>query len=312
MLGNWQRTGVTHYGDEEVLNIHQIKAGLHESYPFKSHFLEIGDSKIHYVDEGQGEETFLLVHGNPTWSFYFRELIKHYRTKFRVVAIDHMGMGLSDRPQEYQYSLSHHISNLEKLIQTLDLKQINLVVHDWGGAIGLGAAVRHPAVFKRIFISNTAAFEDQDIPKRIAFCRQRFWGKLWTRGLNGFAYPATFMAAKKPLHKDIRRAYLLPLQDYSSRVGVYGFLRDIPMKESDHSFKELKFIEKRLRFLTCPKKILWGGKDFCFHEGFFKRWKQIYPEADAEYFPESGHFLFEDAPQECLASMDRFITETSR
>src|SRR4051812_45200256 len=126
-------------------------------YPFRSHELLLDGQRYHYIDEGQGEP-LLLVHGNPTWSLMWRELIRALRNQYRVIAVDHMGCGLSDKPQQYPYRLEQHIENLSALVCKLDLHDTTLIAHDWGGAIGLGAALATPDRFARFIISNTAGF----------------------------------------------------------------------------------------------------------------------------------------------------------
>ena len=131
---------------------------IKDLYPFESNFLELEDGlKMHYIDEGEGE-VLLMLHGNPTWSFYYRNLIQSFQKKYRCIAPDHIGCGLSDKPQDYNYTLSTHIDNLEQLVNSLGLKDITLVMHDWGGSIGMGLAVRQPKLIKRLIIFNTAAF----------------------------------------------------------------------------------------------------------------------------------------------------------
>src|SRR5690606_35258145 len=142
----------------------KIKANnLEKFYPFRSHFLQLGNHNLHYVDEGKGQP-ILMLHGNPTWSFYYRNLVAAFSENFRTVVPDHMGCGFSDKPQDYDYSLGTHINNAYKLIKFLDLKDIILVVHDWGGAIGFGLVTRYPALFSKIVILNTAAFPSEHIP----------------------------------------------------------------------------------------------------------------------------------------------------
>ena len=137
-------------------------------YPFKSHSLDLDSYRYHYLDEGQGE-TLLMLHGNPTWSFYYRNLILDLKKTYRCVVPDHMGMGKSDKPQNYPYTLSQHIDNLVALVSELSLKDITLVVHDWGGAIGMGFAVRYPEKVKRLILFNTAAFLSKKIPIQLRF-----------------------------------------------------------------------------------------------------------------------------------------------
>ncbi len=136
-----------------VKNIESFKA----LYPFTSFYFDLNPYKLHYLDEGEGE-ALLFLHGNPTWSFYYRSLIRSFRGRYRCIAPDHIGCGFSDKPQDYNYTLETHIDNLEKLVDFLDLKDITLVVHDWGGAIGMGLAVRKPKLIKRLVLFNTASF----------------------------------------------------------------------------------------------------------------------------------------------------------
>ncbi len=139
-------------------------------YPFESHYLPTPAGRIHYVDEGRGRPV-LFVHGNPTWSFYWRRAVAAAAPTHRAVAIDHLGCGLSDKPQDWGYRLADHVENLERLVLHLDLSNITLVVHDWGGAIGFGVATRHPDRFRDFVVTNTAAFRAPHIPFRIAACR---------------------------------------------------------------------------------------------------------------------------------------------
>ena len=155
-------------------------------YPFQSHYLDLKPHQYHYLDEGRGE-TVLLLHGNPTWSFYYRNLVQGLKSQYRCVVPDHIGCGLSDKPQEYNYTLSQHIDNLEALIDYLELDNLTLALHDWGGAIGMGYAARHPDKIKRLVIFNTAAFITNRIPFSINLCRNPILGSVAILNLNLFA-----------------------------------------------------------------------------------------------------------------------------
>ena len=133
------------------------RAGFEAEYPFPSHFFDLDGLRYHYVDEGSGP-TLLCVHGNPTWSFAWRNLIKALSPRYRVLAVDHIGCGFSDKPQDYPYRLAQHVANLERFVTALDLREITLLGHDWGGAIGMGAAAALPERFSRFVLFNTAAF----------------------------------------------------------------------------------------------------------------------------------------------------------
>lgn len=280
-----------------------------ELYPWRHHFLGLEGLNLNYVDEGTGS-AMLMVHGNPTWSFYYRHLIKAFSGHFRCVVPDHMGCGFSDKPQDYAYTLENHIQNLEKLVSFLQLKDITLVVHDWGGAIGMGFATRHPHLIKRVIVLNTAAFLSEDIPKRIALCKAGALGEFIVRGLNGFAWPATFMATKRGLSAEVKKAYLAPYDSWKNRVAVSRFVQDIPLNEKHPSWRTLQKIEADLSKVTAPKLIVWGGKDFCFNRGFFERWLEIYPDAEAHWIADAGHYVLEDAPKKSIESMVNFIGRT--
>lgn len=282
-----------------------------ELYPWKHNFLGLGGLNLNYVDEGQGP-VMLMVHGNPTWSFYYRHLIKAFSGHFRCIVPDHIGCGFSDKPQDYEYTLENHIQNLTQLVKFLDLKDITLVVHDWGGAIGMGLATRFPKLIKRVIILNTAAFTSTDIPKRIALCKAGPFGEFLVRGLNGFAWPATFMTTKKRLPSRVKQAYLAPYDSWSNRIAVSRFVQDIPLKKSHPTWKTLKEIEDKLPLLKVPKLIVWGGLDFCFNQRFFEKWMEIYPEAEAHWIADAGHYVLEDAPKKTIESMVEFIGKTQR
>lgn len=287
----------------------ELSEELKSLYPFSSNFIRIHGHNMHYVDEGEGELCFLAVHGNPTWSFYYRELIKSFSPWARVVVPDHIGCGLSERPASYEHTLENRISDLEGLVDALKLKNIVLVVHDWGGAIGLGLATRRPELISQIIVLNTAAFASERIPFRIALCKNRVFGDFLVRNLNGFAWPATFMASKKKLPALVKKGYLFPYGSADERVAVSEFVKDIPMDSKHRSYKTLKAVERNLKDIKCPKLILWGGKDFCFNNSFFEKWKSVYPESFHKYYPDAGHYVLEDERDDVLESIRQFVEE---
>ena len=155
---------------------------------------------MHYVDEGPRDANpVLMVHGNPTWSFYYRNLIAGLADQHRTIAVDHVGCGLSDKPAQWSYRLQDHINNLANLVESLDLQNVTLVAHDWGGAIGLGTLQKLRERFKRIVLFNTAAFPPPYIPFRIRVCRWPVVGKLGLQGFNLFAKAAITMATERSL-----------------------------------------------------------------------------------------------------------------
>lgn len=279
-------------------------------YPFSPKGITLKNGhRLSYVDEGQGEAIF-LIHGNPTWSFTFRELIKNLKKNYRVIAPDHLGMGLSDKPQDFDYLLQSHIDHLIELKESLKIDSFSLVVHDWGGAIGAGMALRFHEQLKSWVIMNTAAFTSKHIPFRINICRHKFFGEKIIRHLNGFAWPATFMAVEKPLSSDVKQGYLLPYQNYQTRIATARFVQDIPMESSHPSYSTLKNIEDHLPTLSAPKLILWGEKDFCFNHHFLKRWQEIFPEAQVKTYPKAGHYVMEDESQDVVKNVVEFFQKT--
>lgn len=277
-------------------------------YPFRTGRLALPGGSISYVDEGAGRPV-VLVHGNPTWSFYYRRLIAALSPDHRAVAPDHMGCGLSDKPQGYPYTLSAHIENLGRLIDHLGLEQLDLVVHDWGGAIGMGWAVRNPERVRRIVVLNTAAFLSPRLPLRIAVCRYPVFGDLAVRGLNAFAGAAVFMAVERPLSPEVRRGFLHPYGSWHDRVAIQRFVRDIPMSPRHPTWSVVDGIDRDLAALRDhPMLILWGGRDWCFSDHFLAGWLQRFPEAEAVRFDHAGHYVLEDAHEQIVPRVVRFLS----
>ncbi len=285
----------------------KIPNELKKEYPFESHFLNISGNNLHYVDEGEGD-VFLMLHGNPTWSFFYRNLIKHFSQNHRVIAPDHIGCGLSDKPQDYNYTLENHISNIEKLVSTLNLKDITLVVHDWGGAIGMGLATRHPELIKKVVVMNTAAFRSIEIPFRINILKNPI-GQWCIRSFNAFAWPATFMTVETPLSSTIKKGFLLPYSNFKTRIATAKFVDDIPLSDKHPTYKTLQKIEDNLHNVKAPFLILWGEKDFCFTMSFQKTWLKFFPHAKAITYHDAGHYLIEDKKNEVTLEIERFINE---
>ena len=272
---------------------------------FQDKYFDIDGMKMHYIDEGSGQP-MLMLHGNPTWSYFYRDLISHFSGTNRVVAPDHIGMGLSDKPQDRDYCLSFHIENLARLIDGLGLNNIILIVHDWGGPIGFGYALDHLESVKKIIILNTAAFHYEHIPKRLDVCRGRLGGFV-VRRLNAFARAATIMCAEKTLTKETRKMYLAPYDSFENRIGIYSFVRDIPMSETHRSRQLLNSIESRIPGIEAEVLILWGRKDFVFTEHFYDRWRAFFPRARAVLYDDAGHYVLEDKTNEVIKEIEDFI-----
>lgn len=285
---------------------------IRDLYPFKSKFIKVrGGYNYHYIDEGEGE-VILMLHGNPSWSFLFRNLIIGLRKNYRLIAPDHIGFGLSDKPYQYQYSLETHIDNLDELLEYLNLEKFTLLVHDWGGPVGFGCAERYPEKISRLIISNTAAFTFDWIPFRLRLARIPILNRILIENFNLFAKFATFMTTKKPLDKRIKEAYLFPFRKADSRHGIFSFVQDIPMWPEDRSYELLVHIEHGLWFFReKPICIIWGMKDWCFKRRFLKRWFQYYPEAECYKMKTAAHFLYEDEPKKTLEIISDFLKRNS-
>lgn len=268
-------------------------------FPFTEHKLAVSGGNMAYLDEGSpNAQPILFVHGNPTWSFYWRRLVQEFSSSYRCIAPDHIGCGRSDKPQDWTYRLEDHIQNLEKLILKLDLKNITLVVHDWGGAIGLGAAGRHPERFSRFLVLNTAAFPANRIPLRIAACRIPGFGALAVRGLNGFAQAAVWMATERGLDKDVAAGLTAPYDSWATRIATLRFVEDIPMDAAHPSWPTINGVANNLTHLTGkPMTLVWGEKDWCFTPYFREEFQRRFPAARSVPVTDAGHYVAEDAPE---------------
>ncbi|HVZ64960.1 MAG TPA: alpha/beta fold hydrolase [Lacunisphaera sp.] len=286
----------------------RLPGWLQAIYPFEPKRHETGRGMMSYLDEGRGDEAVVMVHGNPTWSFFYRNLVLGLRDRIRCIVPDHLGCGLSDKPQDFSYTLREHIANLGRLLDSLPLRRFHLIVHDWGGPIGLGAALDRPEKLGRVVILNTAAFADTRIPWRIRLCRAPLLGEWLVRGVNGFAWPATWMAVTRPLSPEIKRGYLFPYDSWAHRIATHRFVQDIPSQTGSDSDRTLAGVEARLPLLReRPVHLLWGGKDFCFDRHYFERWKNLLPGAASDYLESAGHYVLEDAPEQCLTVVRRHL-----
>lgn len=287
-----------------------------DEYPFESHWHTTGSGhKLHYLDEGPRDApVMLMVHGNPTWSFYYRRLVQAFSKDFRCVVPDHIGCGLSEKPQEgYGYELEDRVSDLEGLAAKLGLKDITLVVHDWGGAIGMGYATRHVDTITRLVVFNTAAFLSPRIPFSIDICRIPGFGPLAVRGLNGFVRVAQLRAIHdhSRLQGAVGQGYVAPYDSWANRIAVQRFVEDIPMEPAHPSYKTLKGIDEGIgQFADHPMLIVWGDQDFCFDVSFRKEWQRRFPEAECHALKDASHYVLEDAHERIIPWMNEFIERT--
>ena len=288
------------------------REGFADEYPFASHWFKVDGHTMHYIDEGRGP-VLLMVHGNPTWSFAWRQLVKNLRQDYRVIVIDHLGCGFSEKPQDRNvYTLDGHIQRLAALVNLLDLQQITLFAHDWGGAIGMGCAGRLSDRFQRFVLMNTGAFRSQAIPFRISLCRIPLLGKLGDRGLNLFARAALTMAVEKPLSVAARAGFIAPYDSWANRIAVHEFVQDIPLSPSHRSHATLMEVENSLaQFCDHRMQLIWGMKDWCFTpQDFLSEFRRRFPKADSLELPDAGHYVFEDAFEAVIKQTRSFLSNS--
>jgi len=283
-------------------------------YDFQSHYLDLEGQRYHYLDEGQGAPV-VMVHGNPSWSFMYRELVRSLRRSCRVIAPDHMGCGLSDKPESsvYEYTLGRRADDLENLLDHLGVtSNITLVVHDWGGAVGMRFAARHPDRIARLVIFNSAAFllpKAKNLHWSLLFCRNSRLAAFLILKFNAFARVATWMGCRsKRMPREIRRAYTGPYDSSRNRVATLAFVRDIPLSPSDPAYAPLEEVQEKLdRFQHTPMLICWGERDFAFDPDFLEEWVKRFPEAQVHRFPEAGHYVLEEVPEQVIPLVEEFL-----
>ena len=281
-------------------------------YPFSPRYFNCKGQRLAYLDEGEGP-VLVMVHGNPSWSYLYRRLVQELRGQMRCIVPDHLGCGFSDKPQDGNYRLADHIARLEALLDHCQVMQCVLMVHDWGGAIGMGWAGRHPEKIKGLVVTNTAAFASSRIPLRISVCRWPLLGPLLVRGLNGFARAALTMAVNRALPSAVAQSFIAPYDSWANRIAILRFVQDIPMHAHHPSWSTLQQVEKGLSGLQDkPMLLCWGGKDFCFNDLFYKEWQRRFPQAECHYFAQAGHYLLEDAGDEITALVAAFSQEHGR
>lgn len=286
-------------------------------YPFESNWLEIDGMRMHYLDEGPRDApVVLMVHGNPTWSFYYRNLVLALRDRYRCIVPDHIGCGLSVKPPatDYPYTLKRRISDLEALMQHVGPESpVHMIVHDWGGMIGFGWAITRPEMIAGLVVANTAAFTlpaGKRLPAALWLVRNTKLGALLVQGLNAFSGIASRVAFKKPVNAEVRKAYTGPYDNWDNRIATLRFVQDIPLKAGDSGYDIVAATEARLPELKeKPCLLAWGEKDFVFDLHFLKKWKQEFPHAKVLSYPDCGHYIFEDAGQPLTIAICDFLDD---
>ena len=277
-------------------------------------FHNVGDWNIHYCDQGQGE-VVVMLHGNPTWSYFYRHLIVTLRNNYRVIAYDHVGCGFSDRPpaDSYAWTLAQRSADFEKFLAVLNVKEkITLVMHDWGVAIGCGYAVRYPERIARLIVCNGAAFplpRTRTFPWQLQPFRHKVLGKLLVQDYNFFLHALLLTGTQKKIPPAIKAAYLAPYSSRADRHALWQFVADIPLTANDRSFATLTAIADNLhRLASLPMLLCWGKRDFIFDKSFLRQWCIHFPQAQLREYEHCGHLLLEDDPHRISRDVRDFMS----
>ncbi|HRP83978.1 MAG TPA: alpha/beta fold hydrolase [Saprospiraceae bacterium] len=276
-------------------------------YPFTSKYFDINGHKLHYLDEGQGD-TILFVHGTPSWSFDFRNIIKKLKSNYRCIAIDHIGFGLSDKPEHYDYSTQNHSKTLERFVLEKQINSVTLVVHDFGGPIGLNFAIQHPERIKRLVILNSwlwSSETDPDFIKMSKILKSPLLPFLY-RYLNfspKFILPKSFGDHKISGH--LLKQYTRPFADKTQRNGALAFAKSL-LNDQDW-FEQLW--NNRQAISDKPTLFVWGMKDPVIKPQYLDKFQTGFTNSRTIQLDTCGHFPQEEQPEKVTESILDFLTD---
>jgi haloalkane dehalogenase len=291
-------------------------------WPFEPQWFETQDGRMHYVDEGPRDgQPVVMVHGNPTWGFLYRHFIPPLvEAGYRAIVPDHLGFGRSDKPDRAElYRIERHARRLEKLLQSLDLREATVIPQDWGGPIGLWWAIRHPDRVARLFILNTFAHRPRQevrLPFILRLFRTPVAGEIAVQGLDLFKRGFLFRAGvtqRGRITRDVKRAYRAPHPTWSSRTPILVFPREIPSGPEGRVSNFTAVIEEGLResFRGKPVKMAWAMKDQAFTKEVLEDlWLKTFPDAGVLRLEGAGHYLQEDAHEEIVPALLDFLGAT--
>jgi cis-3-alkyl-4-acyloxetan-2-one decarboxylase len=281
------------------------------TFPYEAHYVDVDDLRIHYVDEGPRDaKPLVMLHGNPTWSYMYRRPIASLAERgHRCVAFDHMGFGRSSKPPEpRRYILSTHVQNAIELLDQLDLNDVTLVCHDWGGPIGLAAALERPERVRAVVAMNTWAWElPSFLPGFLRQFRGEGLGEILAMANNAIVESIPGGMTNRDVDPAMMDAYRAPFPDYWSRIGTLAFIRDIPLTENDMSAPLMGHIHESLPGLNVPLLLIWGLRDRVFVPAFLEQWQAIFPDSHKVEL-QAGHYLVEDAPDEVADAIHEFVS----
>jgi pimeloyl-ACP methyl ester carboxylesterase len=299
-------------------------------YPFTPKRFQVRPGiAMSYLDEGPRDgEVVVMLHGNPSWSYYWRNLVSGLSDRYRCIVPDHVGMGLSDKPDDggglshphgrvasdYDYTLAWRVEDLQALLRHAGIDDdtpVTLAVHDWGGMIGFGWALSHARQVKRLVITNTAAFPlptAKPMPWQIALGRDWTFGAAIIRAFNAFSSGASYLGVDRKMPADVRRAYVWPYDTWAHRISTVRFMQDIPLSPADRAWPLLEAAGKALpSFADRPVFIGWGLKDFVFDRHFLDGFRRALPNAQVTAFEDAGHYVLEDKAAELVPAIRAFL-----
>lgn len=278
-------------------------------FPFRPHYCPLPAGRMHYLDEGSGHPV-LLLHGNPTWSYLYRRFVRPLASTHRVIAPDHLGFGRSDKPAGADYCLGWHVDNLTAFVERLDLRDLTLVVHDWGGPIGLGFAVEQPERIRRLVLFNTWAFRlpaGTRLHPLLEAIRQPGLGEKLVLEQNALVERGLPGGMCRPASPRLLAAYRAPFPDADSRRAMLAMVRDIPLGSQGETAARMGRIERGLGRLSAQVLVVWGGRDPVFPPSLVDLWRLHFPHARVELLPRASHFVQEDEPRRVVALVRRFL-----
>jgi cis-3-alkyl-4-acyloxetan-2-one decarboxylase len=278
---------------------------------FTSHYIEIFGERMHYLDEGgAGKPILLLLHGNPTWCYLYRHLIASLSNYYRLIAPDHLGCGLSSMSGK-RFRFGDRVNHLCEFVEKLGLTKFSLIMHDWGGPIGAGVALRNLTKLQKLVFFNTTLTEVDLLPKMIRFSAAPVIGKAITQYTTQFLRYTTELGVVNKLSEQDKAGYFWPYKTVKNRKAICDFVYDIPFKPSHPSYKDLTEIRSSISLLNSFKiKIIWGLKDPCFHANILEKIKEIFPKAEVHPFADASHLVIEDKRAEVIGLIDSFIGRT--
>ncbi len=262
---------------------------------------------MHYIDVGSGP-VVILLHGNPTWGFYYRELVKTLQEQYRVIVPDFLGMGLSDHPTDASFRSVDRIAHMQEFIDTLEIKNFSLVMHDWGGSIGSGLAIRNLERLERIVYLNTTLTVTESLPLIIKRATKPLIGNFLTQRTRHFLKLTTEVGVAKKLPKEIKKCYLLPYKTRARRKAIWDFVADIPFDSQHPSYPAMLDLAEKIGTLAkIPVQIIWGLKDPCFHREMLNNVAALFPQSRVLEIPDASHLVLEDAEEITCKTIKNFL-----